>query len=80
MSRMPEVLREQAWHCGKLGSAFMDDLLTGLADAWPEGSALARRLEAWPDADIGPGGASLPLRLDVLVWGSTRLCARRCRG
>ena len=40
----------------------MARLLGLLAQNWPIEGALAQRLEAWP-GDIGPKGASLPLRL-----------------
>ena len=41
----------------------MDRLLTGLADNWPEESALGRLCAAWPGENLGPTGASLPLRI-----------------
>lgn len=63
MTRLPPVFRDQARHCAALGSDFMAMLLTGLADRWPVQTPLARRMEDWPAEDIGPGGASLPLRL-----------------
>ena len=40
----------------------MARLLRLVAQHWPIEGALAQRLEAWP-GDIGPKGASLPLRL-----------------
>ena len=52
MTRLAAAFLEQASHCYKLGSAFMARLLR----------LMAQRLEAWP-GDIGPKGASLPLRL-----------------
>lgn len=62
MSRLPDALREQADNCVPLGSPFMGRLLNGLAANWPTDHPLAQRFEAWP-GDIGPKGASLPLRL-----------------
>lgn len=61
--RLPGVLRQQAQSCARLGSPFMVRLLTGLADHWPADSALGQLCENWPDQDLGPGGASLPLRI-----------------
>ncbi|MGD9863640.1 MAG: DUF2332 domain-containing protein [Pseudodonghicola sp.] len=60
---MPDTLRRQAASCAKLGSPFMARLLAGLADRWPGDSALGQLCESWPDDDLGPGGASLPLRI-----------------
>ncbi len=60
---LPGALRQQAASCARLGSPFMARLLTGLAENWPEGSALGRLCAAWPGADLGPSGASLPLRI-----------------
>ncbi len=57
-----DAFRDQAGHCARLGSPFMDLLLTVLADNWHSGLPLAERLAAW-QGDIGPAGASLPLRL-----------------
>ena len=62
MTRLAAAFLEQASHCDKLGSAFMARLLRLMAQHWPIEGALAQRLEAWP-GDIGPKGASLPLRL-----------------
>ena len=62
MTRLAAAFLEQASHCDKLGSAFMARLLRLVAQHWPIEGALAQRLEAWP-GDIGPKGASLPLRL-----------------
>lgn len=59
---LPEAMRQQAAACAGLGSPFMDQLLTVLADRWAEDTALGRLCADWP-GDIGPGGASLPLRL-----------------
>lgn len=60
---LPDALRQQGEACARLGSPFMQRLLTGLADrCWPEDSLLGRPCADWP-GDIGPGGASLPLRI-----------------
>ena len=40
--------------------ALTSAMLTGLADAWTGAQGFAQQMEEWPDADIGPGGASLP--------------------
>ncbi|MGB7243940.1 MAG: DUF2332 family protein [Sulfitobacter sp.] len=60
--KLTTAFREQAQSCAKLGSPFMERLLTLLADHWPKDSALARHLSSFT-GDIGPSGASLPLRL-----------------
>ena len=60
---LPDTLRRQANSCARLGSPFMQRLLTGLADNWPADSALGRLCAAWPGEDLGPSGASLPLRI-----------------
>ncbi|MEP3330517.1 DUF2332 domain-containing protein [Sedimentitalea sp.] len=57
-----EAFRFQAQACTSLGSPFMGRLLMMLADNWPADSALARRC-AESKGDIGPRGASLPLRV-----------------
>ncbi len=57
-----DAFRDQAGHCARLGSPFMEVLLTTLADNWHADIPLAPRLAAWV-GDIGPAGASLPLRL-----------------
>lgn len=56
------AFQRQARACAALGSPFMGQLLSLLATDWPENSPLARRCDAWA-GDIGPGGASLPLRI-----------------
>lgn len=56
------AFRTQAQACTSLGSPFMGRLLTMLASDWPADTALARRCAEWT-GDIGPGGASLPLRI-----------------
>ncbi len=62
MSAMQDVLRQQARACAALDSPFMAQLLNGLADTWRAGSDLARICAGF-DGDIGPRGASLPLRI-----------------
>ena len=57
-----EAFRRQARACAGLGSPFMAQLLEVLAANWHAGLPLAARFAEWP-GDIGPGGASLPLRL-----------------
>lgn len=56
------AFRDQATACAALDSPFMSQLLTVLADNWPEDSALARKF-AGVKGDIGPAGHSLPLRI-----------------
>ncbi|MEP2027088.1 MAG: DUF2332 family protein [Paracoccaceae bacterium] len=53
----------QARSCEALGSPFMAQLLRLLARDWPEESNLGRTCTNWPDNDLGPDGASLPLRI-----------------
>ena len=62
MTRLVGVFLEQATHCEHLGSRFMARLLRLLANHWPIVYRADARLEAW-QGDIGPNGASLPLRL-----------------
>lgn len=62
MSRLPGAFKDQAGHCERLGSPFMGQLLRLLAKHWPIDTTTARKFDAW-QGDIGPGGASLPLRL-----------------
>lgn len=59
---LQEAFRHQAISCETLGSPFMGRLLRVLADHWPEDSALARRFAQF-HGNIGPAGASLPLRM-----------------
>ncbi|WP_424984467.1 DUF2332 domain-containing protein [Microbulbifer sp. S227A] len=59
---LADAFLSQAGACRALGSPFMERLLTLLAQHWPSESALARRCAEWT-GDIGPGGASLPLRI-----------------
>ncbi|WP_298915069.1 DUF2332 family protein [uncultured Roseobacter sp.] len=59
---LTEAFHNQARSCEKLGSPFMEQLLRLLGDHWPVERALAARFEQFT-GDIGPGGASLPLRM-----------------
>ncbi|OJY26886.1 MAG: hypothetical protein BGP11_19135 [Rhodobacterales bacterium 65-51] len=59
---MPAAFAEQAASCAALGSPFMERLMRHLAAHWPDDTDLARRFVDWP-GEIGPRGASLPLRL-----------------
>ena len=59
---LADVFREQAANCASLGSPFMGQLLTVLAEHWPGNSDLARVLDTYT-GDIGPRGHSLPLRV-----------------
>lgn len=59
---LSEAFEYQAISCTRLGSPFMGQLFDLLADRWPEKSPLGRRLAAF-SGDIGPAGASLPLRV-----------------
>lgn len=57
-----EAFYDQAGHCEALGSPFMGRLMRLIGDNWPLDRALAGRVDAW-QGDIGPKGASIPLRL-----------------
>lgn len=59
---LADAFHEQARACEALGSPFMARLLTGLADSWSAESDLGRRVLSWT-GDLGPHGASLPLRI-----------------
>ena len=69
---LPDAFRYQARSCAALDSPFMERLLTLLANNWPENTDLARHCDTFA-GDIGPNGASLPLRiasaLHALVLG-----------
>lgn len=56
------AFHSQAKACTSLGSPFMGRLLTILAETWPEDTALAAKCATFT-GDIGPAGASLPLRI-----------------
>lgn len=72
MTPLQDAFLHQARSCAALDSPFMARLLTTLAEIWPQDTALARTCDAWT-GDIGPNGASLPLRiasgLHALVLG-----------
>lgn len=57
-----QAFTAQAQSCTALGSPFMGQLFTLLAANWPHNSALGQLYANWP-GDIGPHGASLPLRI-----------------
>ena len=57
-----EAFARQAKACAGLGSPFMGQLLQLCAAHWHDGLPLAGKFAAFT-GDIGPGGASLPLRL-----------------
>ena len=59
---LAQAFEEQAGHCVALGSPFMGQLMTVLARDWPEDTAIARKF-ATVAGDVGPMGASLPLRI-----------------
>ena len=57
-----DSLRHQGKTCASLDSPFMGQLLTNLANHWPQNTPLAAICAKWT-GDIGPSGASLPLRI-----------------
>jgi hypothetical protein len=57
-----DALRLQGTTCAGLGSPFMGQMLTTLADKWPDNSPLGQICAKWT-GDIGPSGVSLPLRI-----------------
>ncbi|MEX0338146.1 MAG: DUF2332 domain-containing protein [Arenibacterium sp.] len=59
---MTEALNVQSRACASLGSPFMGRLFALLAKNWPIETRIAALCDSW-GGDIGPGGASLPLRL-----------------
>lgn len=59
---LAQAFEEQAGHCIALGSPFMGQLMNVLARDWPEDTAIARKF-ATVAGDVGPMGASLPLRI-----------------
>jgi hypothetical protein len=59
---LAQAFQTQASSCAALGSPFMGKLLNGLAAHWPQDSDLGRLFADWP-GDLGPHGASLPLRI-----------------
>lgn len=60
--RLREAFLSQSAACAALGSPFMERLMALFADRLDPGGSVGGRLAAWP-GDIGPSGASLPLRL-----------------
>ena len=60
--RLAEAFRNQSQSCKAMGSPFMGQLLSLLADHWPTDSALGRKFAGF-EGDIGPAGHSLPLRI-----------------
>ncbi|MBN2630564.1 MAG: DUF2332 family protein [Rhodobacteraceae bacterium] len=61
-ARLHAALDRQATACAALGSDFTARLMRIMAEVWPSDTGLAQRVAAWP-GDLGPGGASLPLRI-----------------
>jgi hypothetical protein len=59
---LTQAFADQATSCAALGSPLMGQLMQILSKHWPEDSALARTFAA-VEGDIGPSGASLPLRI-----------------
>ncbi|MEX0281110.1 MAG: DUF2332 domain-containing protein [Arenibacterium sp.] len=59
---MIEALNVQSRACAALGSPFMGRLCALLAENWPIEQRIGALCDTW-GGDIGPGGASLPLRL-----------------
>ncbi|MGR3607123.1 DUF2332 family protein, partial [Sulfitobacter sp.] len=59
---LEQAFAEQADHCIALGSPFMGRLMTILKNDWPTDSALGRKVAGF-EGDVGPMGASLPLRI-----------------
>lgn len=59
---LTEAFEHQAISCGRLGSPFMAQLLQILAKCWPSESVLGQYFAGFT-GDIGPSGASLPLRI-----------------
>ncbi|XDA97174.1 DUF2332 family protein [Sulfitobacter sp. LCG007] len=57
-----QAFEQQAESCARLGSPFMAQLCRLLADHWPQEGALSRRAAQF-QGDLGPAGASLPLRI-----------------
>jgi hypothetical protein len=57
-----DAFTTQARACAALDSPFMGQLLGILARHWPKETPLGRACAEWP-GDIGPFGASLPLRI-----------------
>jgi len=62
------ALRDQAGHCAALGSPYTAENLTCIATHLSPGHPVADRLLGWP-GEIGPKGASVPLRLAGALHG-----------
>lgn len=62
LASLRAALIDQGRHCAALGSPFMGRLMPLLADHWRKGSAIDRICQEF-SGDLGPKGASLPLRL-----------------
>ena len=60
---LAEAFLSQARSCETLGSPFMGQLLRLLAQIWPAESTIGKVCTNWPGPDLGPNGASLPLRI-----------------
>lgn len=59
---LAQAFAAQANTCARMGSPFMGQLLSILAEYWPEDTALGRKFAGF-EGDIGPAGHSLPLRI-----------------
>lgn len=57
-----QAFKHQSISCAALGSPFMESLLKMLAQHWPTHGRLNARLARF-EGEIGPSGASLPLRI-----------------
>jgi hypothetical protein len=57
-----QALQVQSVACASLGSPFMVRMMQAIAAVWPDRGPLADIMRDWP-GEIGPSGASLPLRL-----------------
>lgn len=62
MSTLAQAFEAQARSCAALGSPFMEQLLTLLAQRWRDDLPLTPYFASF-EGDIGPSGHSLPLRL-----------------
>jgi len=62
MSALTDAFETQGVACSNLGSPFMGRLFRCLSEFWPTETALATKCDSF-DGDIGPAGASLPLRI-----------------
>ena len=71
MTCVRDAFRAQARACAKLGSPFMERLMSLCAGRLEPGGAVADRILAW-DGDVGPSGASVPLRLAGALHGLVR--------